>query len=298
MESKDKKLGYFIIFLVLTALISISGYLYYLYGYGYYDITVTFPNLGILAIDDAVKIRGKQVGRVKSIDLVDNQAEVTIEMWTPVSFREDCIITEKDRGLMGDREIDILPGSSERKLDIEKPISGRYKPGIAESMALVQNLRKKLDTLTALVEGYAHGTGGHIHFEKEFNSLVAKIEDISSAMETALVKVAVPLNKNVDALHQFSGDVKRVSSGILDKSGKALHASGDMIVKIDTALSVLGPVIDSVDVMITALSQDTGRIGELIHSPATLDSISLRLKKINSNLSLFRRKGRININLF
>jgi len=82
-------------------------------GGGGYMVHAVFSESGGLRTGAAVVIAGVEIGRVKSITLVDYQAFVLMNIEEDVKLQEDCIASIKTRGLIGEKYVDITPGAEE-----------------------------------------------------------------------------------------------------------------------------------------------------------------------------------------
>lgn len=82
-----------------------------------YELYGMFSNTGGLKNGSTVAIAGVEVGRVRSITLKDYQAKVVISLSDQIKLQEDSIAAIKTRGLIGEKYVEITPGSSETILN-------------------------------------------------------------------------------------------------------------------------------------------------------------------------------------
>lgn len=85
-------------------------------GFGRYNLTATFSNVGGLKTGSSVAIAGVEIGRVKRIVLEDYEATVTLAIAKGIVIKEDAIASIKTRGLIGEQFVEISPGGSEEIL--------------------------------------------------------------------------------------------------------------------------------------------------------------------------------------
>ena len=85
-------------------------------GEGGYDIYATFTNVGGLKKGASVVIAGVEVGRVKSIAMVDYEAKVILTLPNALEIQEDAIASIKTKGLIGEKFIQITPGGADEIL--------------------------------------------------------------------------------------------------------------------------------------------------------------------------------------
>jgi phospholipid/cholesterol/gamma-HCH transport system substrate-binding protein len=81
-----------------------------------YDIHAVFSNSGGLKSGSGIVIAGVEVGRVKSVQLRNYQAQVVMNLPWDVRIQEDAIASIKTKGLIGEKYIEITPGGSKKAI--------------------------------------------------------------------------------------------------------------------------------------------------------------------------------------
>jgi len=82
-----------------------------------YEIEAVFSNCGSLKTGATINIAGVEVGRVKSITLDDYEAKVIMLMSPGVKIPEDSVASIKTKGLIGEKFIEICPGTPEEFIE-------------------------------------------------------------------------------------------------------------------------------------------------------------------------------------
>lgn len=80
---------------------------------GFHSIFAEFSNVSGLKEGAPVEIAGVQVGEVLKIDLKGTSAIITMNIRDGVEIRDDDIASIRTKGIIGDRYVKILPGSSD-----------------------------------------------------------------------------------------------------------------------------------------------------------------------------------------
>ena len=96
-------LGYLSIKLAKMEVIGSSGY----------ELVAQFADIGGLKEGSSVVIAGVDVGRVKSIAMIDYEAKVVLLLPNDIEVQEDAIAAVKTKGLIGEKFIQITPGGSD-----------------------------------------------------------------------------------------------------------------------------------------------------------------------------------------
>ena len=83
-----------------------------IYRSGIYRVNAEFNNVAGLKVGAPVEIAGVAVGEVEDIKLSDTSAMVTLAINNGVPLRDDDICAIRTKGIIGDRYIKIVTGSS------------------------------------------------------------------------------------------------------------------------------------------------------------------------------------------
>ncbi|MBP9854855.1 MAG: MCE family protein [Candidatus Omnitrophica bacterium] len=114
-----------------------------IFNRNYYSLNATFPTVNGLRKDTNIEIAGVPVGKVKEIQLKDNQAIVILDIKKEISIQDDAIAAIRTKGLLGDKYIEILPGGSNTILKAGDEIFNTEPPFdillVIKNMALTNN---------------------------------------------------------------------------------------------------------------------------------------------------------------
>ncbi len=107
-----------------------------LIGGNYYSLHADFSSSSGLKKGASVEIAGVEVGRVKTIGLKDDQAQVVLAIQDGIVIYNDAIASIKTRGIIGEKYLGLSPGGAgdplrdgativdtESGLDLEQVIS-------------------------------------------------------------------------------------------------------------------------------------------------------------------------------
>jgi phospholipid/cholesterol/gamma-HCH transport system substrate-binding protein len=82
-----------------------------------YTVQAEFTNAGGLQNGAAVELAGVQIGRVEKVQLTEHyRAHVTIRLQPTVVLQEDAKAAIKSAGLIGERYVEILPGTTANQI--------------------------------------------------------------------------------------------------------------------------------------------------------------------------------------
>jgi len=127
------------------------------------DLEVYFHNPGGLSPGAAVKVAGRQVGKITEMTFLGQtgpthpasqakalvRARIEVDEEVDAALREDAHFYITTKGVLGDPFMEIAPGAGPRPLDKSKPIFGIDPPRLdlflADAAELVDNLNRLLD---------------------------------------------------------------------------------------------------------------------------------------------------------
>ncbi len=83
-----------------------------LVGGNYYELQADFSSTSGLKKGASVEIAGVQVGRVKSIGLKEDQAQVVLAIQDHIPVYNDAIASIRTRGIIGEKYMELSPGGA------------------------------------------------------------------------------------------------------------------------------------------------------------------------------------------
>jgi phospholipid/cholesterol/gamma-HCH transport system substrate-binding protein len=81
-------------------------------GGDYYELKADFSSTSGLKEGASIEIAGVEVGRVRSIVLKDDQAQVVLAIEDGITVYNDAIASIKTRGIIGEKFMGLSPGGS------------------------------------------------------------------------------------------------------------------------------------------------------------------------------------------
>ena len=83
-----------------------------LVGGDYYELKADFSSASGLKNGASIEIAGVEVGRVKSITLKEDQAQVLLAIQDGITLYDDAIASIKTRGIIGEKFMGLSPGGA------------------------------------------------------------------------------------------------------------------------------------------------------------------------------------------
>jgi len=200
------------------------------------QVIAYFDSVAGLDSKSSVRTAGVEVGKVEQVELERGLAKVTIRLYEGVEFRKDSTAFVRSLGLLGEKYIDITPGSPGQPLleqrgvvqkgqsaaDIEQLLS-QLSPIAEDVRAVTQSLRNALGT----AEG-----------ERALKETIGNIREISENLKGVIAENRESLSRTLSNLESITGKLQS-GEGTLGRlvNDKTLYDEARRAVSNLTAIS-------------------------------------------------------------
>ena len=283
--SSEAKVGLF----VLVALI-ILGYMSFRvgeYGFGLkkgYPVNVVFDDATGLEKDASVQIAGVEVGRVESISLKDGKALVTLRILPSVKLEEDTEAKIKSYGILGDKYVDIVPGTRG-----ETYITAGGDIIITEQQADIDKLLRELGTIASdvmQVTASLKQVVGSEEGEANLKAILTNTRDLSVSLNKVVQRNDEKFNLMVDSLQNAAVEMQKTFAALSDITERVNKGEGTIgqLVKNDGVFENLDKTVASLQDITNKINDGRGTIGRLINDEETVDNLNASLKSLDKSM--------------
>ena len=281
-----------LIFIISGLIIGIWGFLEIMdlpLGKKGQEYLILFDCVTGLTPSDPVTVNGIHVGRVKSINFYKDSVCVRVWISDQVVLRRDACARIKSLGMIGEKYIDLNPGSSTENLLISEPMSGLYIPDLADSGA---DLNALFNSTTVLLKTL-NSSINPIELKKIQHSAAkasADLENMTRQGKRALSRM--------DTLLSIGMVWTRKHETTIDSSLMALKTSSKRFPVIATKLD---SVLSDLSVITCDLKTGKGTAGRLLKEDSlyvqaanTLNHLDSLLTDVQKNPERYFKVGLIN----
>jgi len=234
-----------------------------------YSLTVTFDNVSGLIPDANVMYAGVSVGKVRTISLntgAKQNISVILAINDGVTIRRDAKFVVNQSGLLGDRYVDIVPGS----LTAEPLKPGDTVPGTT-SVDLTEAIRNVVEVL--------HQAGGTIErvngMLQRIDGAIKRVDELT--LSTQNLNHVSSILAQVDATTSNAVSLTASLRGLVDESrGSVTNTLAKFSLAADNVHATSHRVDDFVRGAQLDVKQITGNINE---STKRINTILARLEK-------------------
>ena len=277
-----------------------------------YDLLVKFDNVGGLDVDAPVRVAGVEIGRIRDIRLKDNKAEALLRINPGITIGKDFTAVIKTKGLLGEKYIELIPGSPEApaiepgeeitrtKTFAEVDVLITQLSAISKDLrGIVQTLgnvlggdkgEKTIRNIVGNIEGVTKNLNRMIALNNDkFNRVMNNFEAFSSTMRTGSPEIIENLKKVTRNLNNILKDNR---SNLRDSIANLKEASNrleETLASIRNLTDSVGPRIDktfsSIQHVADKVNKGEGTIGKLINEDDTVDNLNKTLTGVNNFIS-------------
>ena len=217
-----------------------------------------------------VKMRGVEVGNVRSITLLDNNVEVELSVDAKYAdmIPANSVAEIASAGLMGGMEIYIIQGDSEEIMPDGATFEGRVRPDMIGSLAdkggeLLEGLNTTVDNLNTLLDDNGEGIG----------QLIANLESMTSTINGVLASSSDDVEGALSDLHAFTTTLTENSARIEAMIANLETFSGDLA---DADLvNQLSATVDSLNAVLASVEGGSGSVGKLLNDAELYNSLTM-----------------------
>ncbi|TSA25557.1 MCE family protein [bacterium] len=250
------------------------------------EITVQFPQIGGLDVGNTVFVHGVRAGKVAVIALEQNGVKAVLLVNREITLKKDARIVISERGMMGEREISIDPGSSSETLDTSQIIQGYYNAGFNETISQIGVTIKNINALSGTLEELIEDKGQ-----------IRTIKDVIQNLNALLLNMNHICEKNRD----ITIDFERINSIVTnldiliskndEKVDRIITFADDKVSEIDSMLAQMQGLINK-------LEKEDNNLGRFIANDSLYQKINATIVHFDSLLTDIRENPKYYFRLF
>jgi phospholipid/cholesterol/gamma-HCH transport system substrate-binding protein len=242
-----------------------------------YELNAVFPMVGGIDPGDEVNVNGVEKGEVKRVTLVGSDVHIRMAIYTDVKIPDDSQIILQTIGIMGERVVSIVLGSSGRYLEPGATLQGIYDPGMSEVLASFGNIMGDLSELSKDISAIAETlTEGD-----DLRKAVGNLALITDELKEILSRSAPRFEEGVDS---FNKSAKRID-GLLMRNEEKIDSVLATVERASRGLPELveniGAVTESLSEILALLESDESTMGALMRDRQLLDRLEQTIQSLD-----------------
>ncbi len=268
---------------------------------------VVYDNIGGLTESNTVMLNGWAVGRVKKIELLQNQGNklrVTLDINKDVILTDSTAAVLASSSVLGGKAISLSIGSGNRVLQDEDTLIAATEKNLSEMInekitPITENVDTALVNLNVLIRKFQAMSGN-------IDATLVNLRATSSTLNSTLAQNQRAIQGIANNLNTLSASMNDPQTGVRPLLGK-FNSFADTLSQMQLAQTVerTNRSIDNLNQMLSQINQGQGSLGKLTKNDslynnlnqfaADLDALVVDLKenpKRYVSISVFGRKDK------
>lgn len=284
--NSERKVGlFFLVALIVIAFLIMKTGQFSLFEKGeVYTLQATLDTATGLDKDSDIRLAGVKIGKVLSVGLKDGKAVVTMEIHKGVQLPEGSRVKVVAKGILGDKYLEILPGSKEGRIGAGETLASEKAVSMDDIMDIVYSVAKDIKQITSTLKRDSKVNKD----EKQIASIMDSIERITEDLRQITARNKDNFTTSIDNVKSFTGDLKK-DIPVLAKKLDKLSTHLDEVVaenrgNLKTTLAnakegtrKLSDALDYIDSVAKKIDSGEGTIGQLVNKNETGDNLNKTL---------------------
>ncbi|MCU0581923.1 MAG: MCE family protein [Syntrophales bacterium] len=271
-----------------------------------YIVDVAFDNVSGLNKYSAVQIAGVEVGRVEDILLKDGKALVRLRIIPGVTLEKDVTAAIKTRGVLGDKYIEIKPGTHgmatlepgeriqnvERQADIDRLLNqiGAIADDIKTVSASLSNVlggQAGEESIGGILQNMQMVTRNInqlvVSNEATIRSMLLNAQELTGNLNRVVVQNDAKVGEVIDNLRGASREMEKTFAAFNEIADGVNRGEGTLgqLMKDNTAAANLNKTLASLQEVSDKINQGKGTLGRLVNDEETVNNLNESLSGIN-----------------
>ena len=281
-KNTEYKVGLFSLIALIILILCYSWLSEVLESRKYTEIKVSFSNAANVEHGSSVSINGVKKGRVESIHVNPNSVILTLFAELDFPLMEGTRFYILESNLMGEVQVEIIPGDREKELDLTALQTGDRPYGmtklIAELSKIVNGLQDIMSSITGddnIMNDFQSIMDTSQVVINKFNAML----DINEDKFTELLENSTLVSQQLARFIETNED-KITETFVLSK--EAIEGFNNALIEIRTMTASVQTITDQVmesDNSIKRLITDKELYDNLMKATSSMDSLLLDIKK-------------------
>lgn len=236
-----------------------------------WHVTADFPSIEGVYVSTPVRTAGVTIGSVEKVELTGNTAHVTLALLGNVQLAVDSLATLKGEGMLGDKSVKIVPGSSSTMLKEGDAIK------VGEPPPDLEGLERQVGAITGDLKVITGNIREITDDDSTRQALMATVENVR-ALSEELRGIAAENGGDIAIIADNLRQVSEALKAVVD------HTGGDVALEMEAirkATEKLDATLQNLHDITAKVNNGDGTVGKLLNDSTTIDSVNDTLDDVN-----------------
>jgi phospholipid/cholesterol/gamma-HCH transport system substrate-binding protein len=241
------------------------------------EINIIFDNVSGLELDDDVTIRGLRKGFVKEILLDRNIIIVKISVDQSVDLRKDAVFWLATVDLMGGKKIEIIPGITNEKLNLDALHRGEFLSDFSTMMQTIGSAKNDLLTILDDIKISLTAVNSFLTDEEIKTDLKSSLKNLNVLSN----KLNVMLGENRENISTIIGNTSVISEDakmFIEENKEGLN---DSVIKLKSLLNKSDSLVNQFNYITTQTIEGDNNLGKVLYDDSLFVKITETFNLLN-----------------
>jgi len=237
-------------------------------------VTARFPSAAGIDRKAAVRIAGVRVGKVEEVRLDGVDAVLELSLYADVRLHQDASAQVVNMGILGDKYVEILPGSPGTPLLAPgTELRGSVPPSFDDVMRTASAIGDDVKQVTASLRSSAGGEQG----AAKLAEIIENIRELTASLKVLIAQNQANVNATTENFRAFSETLRDELPGIAEKMNRLADQLNEVVYdnrdnaqaslenirelseKLQSTADNLNQTLGSIDTGVQKLEESLGR---------------------------------------
>ena len=289
------------VFLVIVVSCGLAAYFFHPASpyHKRYTFVVKYETIGTLSPGNLVRVRGIAKGEILDVKLTDEAVYVTARVLADTKIPVNSEFRLVTAGLMGEREMSIITGNSDRLVAEGDTVSGLYDEGtsgISKNLAIVfKDLEEIKLTSVAFVDTMTNGEIG-----QRVGRVKHKAEKFVRVTKADVMKWKSLVNGLLDDCHEIAGKLERSLQEISDRGGESAAKANELIDRVRAVMDHANALKEKSVALIQSIDEREGSVTLYKNQSSQInEEVDLLKKNFDALIAGVKSSGlKLNVDIF
>ncbi len=265
-----------------------------------------FPSSGGITISSPIVVNGVARGEVTGVTNDNQSVIVTGLLSNPSDIRTDAKAVIKILEITGGKKIEINPGQSTDKFDLNKEIPGKTAADIADLVAIIGDISDEGILLIKRMDTLAAGANELLGDDKFINNVKMAASNANSLLSNADMLLAqnyASINSSLKSIEILTADLKAAIKKydpeigiIIDKLKYTLDDTRELVSKADSVAVQASNLIFNLNEIAVDIKDGEGLLSSILYDAKFREQVDKLVEDLGNFVSMISEYG-VNINM-
>nr|MDA3813792.1 MlaD family protein [Candidatus Cloacimonadota bacterium] len=240
-------------------------------------VKVKFHNAGNVEVGSSVTVSGVKKGRVKEIEVAPDGVVLNLQVKIDFPLQEGTRFSVIESNLMGDVQVEIIPGLEVENLDLTQIQSGEKRYGL---MKLVSELSSVITDFRTIMNKIA----GDESFVMQIDSVIDTTQMVISKINRSLDKNTEEFEKLISNANQLTTKLNKLVTTNEESFSNSMEKSSEVIASINATLDDIKETSTSIRNITEQMQSEKSNINKLISDDVLYDNLIRSSARLDSLL--------------